>query len=98
MSTLQGIDQKAVLQATLYGLPMTGFDAPGRAPSTMGPRRPRPDAGSKRHPRARPWACGPTTSRSTPRSAPGDRQTKASPEAEAQGLPGQLTWRTVSTA
>ena len=32
MTTLQGIDQKAVLQATLYGLPMTGFDAPGRAP------------------------------------------------------------------
>ena len=27
-ATLTGIDQKAVLQATLYGLPMTGFDAP----------------------------------------------------------------------
>ncbi len=32
LSTLTGIDQKAVLQATLYGLPMTGFDAPGRTP------------------------------------------------------------------
>ena len=32
LTTLQGIDQKAVLQATLYGLPMTGFDAPGRQP------------------------------------------------------------------
>ena len=32
LSTLTGIDQKAVLQATLYGLPMVGFDAPGRAP------------------------------------------------------------------
>ena len=29
--SLDGIDQKAVLQATLYGLPMTGFDAPVRA-------------------------------------------------------------------
>ncbi len=32
LTTLSGIDQKAVLEATLYGLPMTGFDAPGRAP------------------------------------------------------------------
>jgi hypothetical protein len=29
---VSGIDQKALLQATLYGLPMTGFDAPGREP------------------------------------------------------------------
>ena len=28
---LRGIHQKAVLEATLYGLPMTGFDAPVRA-------------------------------------------------------------------
>ena len=33
LATLEGIDQKAVLQATLYGLPMTGFDAPGRSPA-----------------------------------------------------------------
>ncbi len=32
LGTVTGIDQKAVLQATLYGLPMTGFDAPGRTP------------------------------------------------------------------
>ena len=32
LTTLQGIDQKAVLQATLYGLPMTGFDAPAAQP------------------------------------------------------------------
>ena len=30
LTTVTGIDQKALLQATLYGLPMTGFDAPGR--------------------------------------------------------------------
>jgi hypothetical protein len=32
LSTVSGIDQKAMLEATLYGLPMTGFDAPGRTP------------------------------------------------------------------
>ena len=32
LTTVSGIDQKALLQATLYGLPMTGFDAPGRNP------------------------------------------------------------------
>ncbi|HEY2878042.1 hypothetical protein [Nocardioides sp.] len=30
LSTVSGIDQKSMLEATLYGLPMTGFDAPGR--------------------------------------------------------------------
>ena len=32
LATKSGIDQKRLLQATLYGLPMTGFDAPGRNP------------------------------------------------------------------
>ena len=32
LGTVTGLDQKAVLEATLYGLPMTGFDAPGRTP------------------------------------------------------------------
>ena len=32
LSTVSGIDQKSMLEATLYGLPMTGFDAPGRTP------------------------------------------------------------------
>ena len=32
LTTLTGIDQKAMLEATLYGLPMTGFDAPRRSP------------------------------------------------------------------
>ncbi|MGB0099850.1 MAG: putative Ig domain-containing protein [Nocardioides sp.] len=32
IGTLTGMDQKVVLQATLYGLPMTEFDAPGRTP------------------------------------------------------------------
>ncbi len=32
LSTVSGIDQKAMLEASLYGLPMTGFDAPGRTP------------------------------------------------------------------
>ncbi len=31
LASFDGIDQKAVLQATLYGLPMTGFNAPVRA-------------------------------------------------------------------
>ena len=63
LGTLQGIDQKAVLQATLYGLPMTGFDAPGRKPldnlaSVGGARRchlrPRSDPGPvDRRPRCR---------------------------------------------
>ena len=44
LSTVSGIDQKAMLEATLYGLPMTGFDAPGRTP--IGP-----DV-SRRHPQA----------------------------------------------
>ncbi|WP_329651865.1 hypothetical protein [Nocardioides sp.] len=32
LSTVSGIDQKAMLEATLYGLPMTGLDAPARSP------------------------------------------------------------------
>jgi hypothetical protein len=32
LTALSGIDQKAMLEATLYGLPMTGFDAPRRSP------------------------------------------------------------------
>jgi hypothetical protein len=32
LSTVSGIDQKAMLEASLYGLPMTGFDAPSRTP------------------------------------------------------------------
>ena len=32
LATVTGIDQKAMLEATLYGLPMTGFDAPSRTP------------------------------------------------------------------
>ncbi len=31
LTALTGIDQKAMLEATLYGLPMTGFDAPRRS-------------------------------------------------------------------
>jgi hypothetical protein len=34
LGTVSGIDEKAMLEATLYGLPMTGFDAPGRTPVT----------------------------------------------------------------
>jgi hypothetical protein len=30
LSQVSGIDQKAMLEASLYGLPMTGFDAPNR--------------------------------------------------------------------
>ena len=85
LSTLQGIDQKAVLQATLYGLPMTGFDAPGRKPlddqaSVGGARRCRPPAP------VRPWACGPTTSMSPHRS------TCRPACATASRLPRLLSW------
>ena len=56
--SLDGIDQKAVLQATLYGLPMTGFDAPG--PRQAGRRRVgrRPERDHDRRRRsARPQCC-----------------------------------------
>jgi hypothetical protein len=36
LTALTGIDQKAMLEATLYGLPMTGFDAPRRSPLPTG--------------------------------------------------------------
>ena len=36
-ATLTGIDRKALLEATLYGLPMTGIDLPHRAPGPPPP-------------------------------------------------------------
>ena len=63
-----GIDQKALLEATLYGLPMTGFAAPGRTPVTAG------DAADlhgphHREPGAHARACGSPT-RPSPRRRP----------------------------
>ncbi len=60
LSTLQGIDQKAVLQATLYGLPMTGFDAPGRQP--IGGEAPSVRRQPSRQDQAADLACSPATS------------------------------------
>ena len=47
LSTVSGIDEKAMLESTLYGLPMTGFDAPGRTTfdSAVSDRDPQPVGG-----------------------------------------------------
>ncbi|MGC4108858.1 MAG: hypothetical protein QM747_00175 [Nocardioides sp.] len=48
LSQVTGIDQKAMLEATLYGLPMTGLDAPGRSAIDSQPSQadPQPVGGS----------------------------------------------------
>ncbi|MEO5851604.1 MAG: PxKF domain-containing protein, partial [Nocardioides sp.] len=88
LSTLTGIEQKAVLQATLYGLPMTGFDAPGRAPLGNDASRATPT----------PVTSGPgqTLGLATddlPVTTTTDRGTKtADTAATGVGLPGTLSW------
>ncbi len=61
LSAVSGIDQKAMLEASLYGLPMTGFDAPGRTPIDSAVSNVRPGAPSVRRPRARRSASRSTT-------------------------------------
>ena len=65
LGTLTGIDQKVVLQATLYGLPMTGFDAPGRTPLGQD-ALPGLAAGRRQRTRRDPRPRGPTTWTSRP--------------------------------
>ena len=67
--TLQGIDQKSVLEATLYGLPMLGVDLPGRLPVPTDPSTASPD----------PVAAD--TARGRARS--GGRQRRPHPDADA---------------
>ena len=94
LSTLQGIDQKAVLQATLYGLPMTGFDAPGREPSRPStrprPQRRPPAAGAPGGPRAR-------RPESTMPLDDADRRRHSKPSPRRRPPDGQLTWRKGAT-
>ncbi len=86
LGTVTGIDQKAVLQATLYGLPMTGFDAPGRSPLGTDASRIAPD----------PVTSGPGTTLGlgiddlevTPATVRGTKDSGAGP-----GLPALLSWR-----
>ena len=42
LTSVTGIDQKAVMQATMYGLPMAAVDAPGRRSPEASSRRPDP--------------------------------------------------------
>jgi hypothetical protein len=83
--TLDGIDQKAVLQATLYGLPMTGFDAPVRAKldgdaSAVSPRAITTGAGGQLGLRAADYEVDTPTSRGT----------KA--QTDRTDLPNKLSW------
>ena len=101
LSTLQGIDQKAVLQATLYGLPMTGFDAPGREPiggdgrpasrrppSRRAPARRWPARRRPRRRRAERRSTSPTsTPRSTSTTTSGHSPQQVSPRPRTQGVP-----------
>ena len=86
LGTVTGIDQKAVLEATLYGLPMTGFDAPGRTPlgSDASPVSPQAvTTGPGRDP-------GPRHRR--PRRRHADDPRRPSPSGAGSGLPATLSW------
>jgi hypothetical protein len=86
LSTVTGIDQKAMLEATLYGLPMTGFDAPNRTPVDS-------DTSSAS---SSPVLTGPGTTLGLGTwehtfPTPTTERTKAS-NAEGFGLPDTSTW------
>ena len=70
-----GIDQKAVLQATLYGLPMTGFDAP--VARQLGRRRPARSSTRRRSRRGRWRRPRPQHRRPATVDTPTTRGTKA---------------------
>ncbi|WP_151083239.1 hypothetical protein [Nocardioides cynanchi] len=85
LSTVTGIDQKAMLEATLYGLPMTKFDAPSRSPL--------PSQSSQVSPGAVGSAPGSTFGLGTfdhTYLTPTDSRTKDS--GAGAGLPDKLTW------
>ncbi len=81
LGTVTGLDQKAVLEATLYGLPMTGFDAPGRTPLGSDASR-RLAAGRDDRTRRRPSDSAPTTW-----TSPCRRPARPSPPGPAAGCP-----------
>ena len=85
LGTLAGIDQKVVLQATLYGLPMTGFDAPGRTPlgQEASPVSPQAVAGG-------PGATLGLGTDDLEVTTPTHRGTK--PSGAGAGLPDALSW------
>ena len=87
-TTLDGIDQKAVLQATLYGLPMTGFDAPGRAPLRPTTAAGRPRRRSTGGPGATLGLGDRRPATSTTPDRPADARR---PRRGRHGLPDQLT-------
>jgi hypothetical protein len=91
LSTVSGIDQKAMLEASLYGLPMTGFDAPGRTPigSDVSQADPSP-VGS-----GTPGATFGLKTDDLPLDTPTDTHTKASgvdPAHNPDNLPATSTW------
>ncbi|HET7066401.1 MAG TPA: hypothetical protein VFI21_02240, partial [Nocardioides sp.] len=92
LSIVSGIDQKAMLEATLYGLPMTGFDAPGRTPigSDVSQADPQPVGGST------PGATFGLKTDDLSVDTPTETHTKASgvdPTDPTQaGLPATSTW------
>ncbi|NYD40785.1 hypothetical protein [Nocardioides panaciterrulae] len=86
LGTVTGIDQKAMLEATLYGLPMTGFDAPGRSPLGTDASHVSPDPVTGGP--GRTLGLGVDDLQVSTRTDPGAKPSGAGP-----GLPGQLTWR-----
>ena len=85
LGTVTGIDQKAVLQATLYGIPMTGFDAPGRKPFGAGASRVPPQKVT-----SGPGATLGLGTDDLALATTTDRGTKAS--GAGAGLPSNLSW------
>ncbi len=85
LGTVTGLDQKVVLQATLYGLPMTGFDAPGRSPlgQDASPVSPEPV-------KTGPGATLGLSTDDLPLATPTTRATKSS--GAGSGLPATLEW------
>ncbi|QIK66203.1 hypothetical protein G7072_07450 [Nocardioides sp. HDW12B] len=89
LSSVTGIDQKAVMQATMYGLPMAAVDAPRRTgddPSSVRPTLQRAPAGT---PGAGLGLDTADVDYATPTDE-GSRRTDLS--AYGAGLPGELTW------
>ncbi|MEO6510143.1 MAG: hypothetical protein ABIO16_04065, partial [Nocardioides sp.] len=89
LASFDGIDQKAVLQATLYGLPMTGFNAPVRAKlggdaSSVLPRAITTGPGGTLGLSAADYEVDTPTTRGT-------KNTPVGPETPA-GLPSKLSW------
>ena len=83
-----GIHQKALIEATLYGLPMVGVDLPRRLPPRprCRPRRARPRRSARRHARRGPRAAHGRRRRRPPH----DRAHQAKPAVGLDGAPDRL--------